>query len=84
MWGLVLALALVGGIVRAAATRPSRREASDEARLRGLLAVLKRGRLGLDDAEDGAVLARRAGRNNLERLFRERAESIKRPRAGRK
>jgi hypothetical protein len=84
MWGIVLALALVGGLVRAAATRPERRDARDEARLRRLRAALKRGRLGLDDAEDGAVLARRAGNAPLEQLFRTRAASIKRQPAGRK
>jgi hypothetical protein len=85
MWGLVLALAVVGGLVGAAATRPGRRAVLDESRLRGLRALLRRGRLSLDQAEDGAVLARRAGRTDLEQQFALSAASIKkRQRAGRK
>lgn len=83
MWGLALALALVGGLVGVAATRSGRRAADDEARLRRLRLVLKKNKLTLDLAEDGAVLARRTRRPDLERAFKSKIESLKKQ-AGRK
>jgi hypothetical protein len=84
MWGLVLALALVGGLVGMGATRLGRQRGSDEARLARLLRSLKKSKLTLELAEDGAVLARRTSHPNLEKEFKRQIQSLKKQRAGRK
>lgn len=83
MWGLVLSLALVVGFVEAAARRPERQRRADEAKLQRLRLVLEGGRIDLDQAEDGAVLARRMGNPALEQSFKKKAASLKKQPAGR-
>jgi len=77
VWGLVLSLALVVGLVETAASRPARRRRADEARLRQLRRQLEEGRIDINQAEDGAVLARRAGNSALEQSFKKRIASLK-------
>jgi hypothetical protein len=81
VWGLLLALAVVGGLVGAAATRPGRLAAGEVRRLARLRHALTTGRITLDMAEDGAVLARRGGRPDLEQQFKKKAAEIKKHRA---
>ena len=83
MWGFLLALAVVGGLVRAAATRPERLASGESTRLDRLRRAMKLGKLSLDLAEDGAVLARRAGRADLEQQFRSEAARLRRKRSTR-
>lgn len=77
MWGLLIALAAAGGLVGLAATGPGRRRARELARLVRLERSMERGELDLEMAEDGAVLARRAGQSELEGKFKREAASIK-------
>jgi hypothetical protein len=77
VWGLLLALAVVGGLVGAAATRPGRlakREVRHLARLRRALAT---GRITIDMAEDGAVLARRDHLPDVEQEFKQYVFKLK-------
>lgn len=69
-WVAFLAASVVGGLVALAASRPERTEALRAKRLAGLLARLREGRLTLAEAEDGAVLARRAGMSDEEKIFK--------------
>jgi hypothetical protein len=79
MWGLVIALATVGGLVRIAfheAVEPTIRPAVMRMRL-ARLARMPADRLTLDQAEDGMVLSRRLGEEDLGRRFAEVAAIIK-------
>lgn len=80
MWGLLLALAVVGGLVRAAATRPDRLATNEVRRLARLRRALTTRRITLDMAEDGVVLARREGRSDLEQEFKKKATELKKHR----
>ena len=77
MWGLLVAAALTFGLVRAAVTKPARKLTHEERRLVALTSGLAAGVLSLEDAEDGAVLARRQGDVELEKKFRIRAVEMK-------
>ena len=71
MWGVLLAMGAVAGIVKIAVNRaraPMKGEAWMKWRL-GMLAKKPVTRLKLDEAEDGLVLARRLGQKVLERRF---------------
>lgn len=74
MWALALAILAAGGLVRAAATRIERRERGEVRRL-GRLASAPT--LTLDQAEDGAVLARKLKKADLETKFKKAAASLK-------
>ena len=63
--------------IRAAATRPDRRAHHEEARLEKLVQTLGKGEITLDMAEDGAVLARRARRPDLEQEFKKSIAQLK-------
>jgi hypothetical protein len=79
MWGLIIALATVGGFVRIAfheAVEPTLRPAVMRMRL-ARLARMPADRLTLDQAEDGMVLSRRLGEPDLGRRFAEVATIIK-------
>ena len=80
MGALVAAFALTYCLIRAAASGQERRATRLRRRLDRLGASLAAGRLSLDGAEDGAVLARRFGEGGLEKKFREAAASLKRSR----
>ena len=77
MWALVIALAAAGALVGLGATGPARERARELARLARLQQSMKRGELSLEMAEDGAVLARRAGQAELEGKFKKEIASIK-------
>jgi hypothetical protein len=79
MWGLLLALAAVGGLVGYASKKTEIRKSKELARLELLEELLKQGRLTLDQAEDGLVLARRASRSDLAEKFG-RAATLKKQR----
>lgn len=70
MWAIFLAATVVGGLVALAAIVPERREALQEERLTGLLGLLREGRITRTQAEDGAVLARKLGKTNEEKIFK--------------
>jgi hypothetical protein len=70
VWAAFLAASVVGGLVALAVARPEREAAMREKKLAGLLALLREGRLTRSEAEDGAVLARRAGRSDEEKIFK--------------
>lgn len=70
MWAIFLAATVVGGLVTLAAVVPERREALREARLAGLLLLLREDRITRAQAEDGAVLARRMGKADEEKIFK--------------
>ena len=79
MWGLVIALATVGGLGRLTfheAVEPTIRPAVMRMRL-ARLAKMPTDRLTLDQAEDGVVLSRRLGEPDLGRRFAEVAAIIK-------
>ena len=78
MWALALAFLATGGLVKAAATRIERREHSAERRLARLASASTH---TLDQAEDGAVLARKFGRPDLEDKFKKSAASLKKHRS---
>lgn len=77
MCGFLLALAVVGGLVRAAATRPDRLASLNEDRLVKLRRTLEAGELSLELAEDGAVLARRARQPEVEKEFKKYVAELK-------
>jgi len=78
MLALVAALSVTGILVGLAATRQSRRRRLDEVQLRRLSEAARDGNITLDLAEDGAVVARRAGKRDLERVFKKEIEKLKR------
>lgn len=80
MWGLVVSIALVCGLVRAAVQMPSWRRLRDERRLQILTEALRTRQLNLDRAEEGAVLSRKLGNLTLERQFKEVVAYLKRKR----
>jgi hypothetical protein len=80
VWALAIAFLAVGGLIKAAATRPDRREHHEERKLAWLSATLQRGELALDQAEDGAVLARKFGKSDLESKFAKTIASLKKQR----
>lgn len=77
MWGIAVALAAVVGVLGLATTRRSRRELLDRRELAYLVELLETRDLPLDQAEDGLVLARRAGNVVLERRFHSVVRSCK-------
>jgi hypothetical protein len=78
MLALVAAFSVTGILVGLATTRQSRRRKLDEVRLRRLRESARDGSITLDLAEDGAVIARRSGRRDLERTFKKEVEKLKR------
>jgi len=71
MWGVLIAFALVGGLVKLSfreATEPVIKPAVEKLRL-AKLAKMPPSLLTLDQAEDGMVLSRRLGEKELERRF---------------
>jgi hypothetical protein len=70
VWAVFLAATVVGGLVALAAIVPERRETQREARLAGLLLLLRAGRITLAQAEDGAVVARQLGKTDEEKIFK--------------
>jgi len=81
MWAVLAAIALTYGLVRAAAAEPDRKERWREARLDRLRAALAAGRVTLDQAEDGAVLAKRFRQPDVEMKFRAAAAALKKKRS---
>ncbi len=79
MWALAAAAALTYGLIRAAAAEPARRESRKLNRLRRLLAVPPE-RLTLDQAEDGASLARVAKNEKAETAFKTQISRLKKMR----
>lgn len=82
MLGLLVPLALVAGLVKLAwreREEPVLHEAVARARLAKILGT-PRGKLKLDQAEDGVVLSRRLGRPRLEREFRREVARMKKTR----
>ncbi len=75
MWGL-LAAALTYGLVRAAVAEPAHRRARKLGRLERLCAI-PRSLLTLENAEDGAVLARQLGHSDLARSFESDARKLR-------
>jgi hypothetical protein len=75
---LVLAVASAAGLVALGATRPARLRSIYERRVRALSELLAAGRLTLDQADDGAVLARRLGLSDLSEKFKADAARLKR------
>lgn len=78
--GALLTLALVCGLVRFAATRPSRQLNLRELRLRRLSGLLTNNTITLDQAADGVVLSRQFGKPELAQKFREAEASLKKKR----
>lgn len=79
MLGLLLPLALVAGLVKLAwreKEEPVIKPAVMRAKL-SLLARVPRGKLRLDQAEDGVVLSRRLGERELEKRFTAEALRLK-------
>ena len=79
MWGLITAFALVGGLVAFACrekANPILKPALWKIRL-ARLASIPTGRLTLDQAEDGVILSRRLGEDDLERRFALVARKLK-------
>jgi hypothetical protein len=77
MWAVVVALGAVYGLVRVAVAKPDIRRALGENKLAKLKKKLVYGGLTRSEAEDGAVLARRAGEAAVERKFKTAAAFIK-------
>jgi len=76
MIGLAVAAVLTYGLIRAAAAEPDRKRRVLEGRL-SVLATVRPERLTLAQAEDGAAIARRLGKKELEDRFARRAAAIK-------
>ena len=75
MWGLLIALGTVGGLMSLAlreASEPTIKPALMRHRL-ATLAKVPIVRLTLDQAEDGVVLSRKLGESELERRFSQAA-----------
>lgn len=68
MWAYLAATALTYGLIRAAAAEPAHRRARQLGQLERLCAI-PRARLTLAQAEDGSVLAKRLGHQDLSRSF---------------
>jgi len=79
MWGIAAAAALTYGLIRAALAEPARRRWMLERRLEHLRRVSPEG-LSVDQAEDGAVIARRLGHKELEAYFKDRVSILKKQR----
>ena len=80
MWGLIIAFGLVGGLVKVAygqSVEPTFKPAWRKAKLVRLVKI-PLDKLKLDQAEDGAVLAREFGSPIIERKFLTVAERLKR------
>lgn len=79
MWALLLAFCISGGLVKVAwsqTVEPTLKPAWRKERL-ARLASIKRDKLTLDQAEDGAVLARQFGARKLETEFKEIVTRLK-------
>lgn len=79
MWALLLAFGISGGLVKLAwgqAVEPTITPAWRKEKL-ARLAAIKRDKLTLDQAEDGAVLARHFGSPKLETEFKKTASKLK-------
>ena len=79
MWGLITAFALVGGLVISACrekTDPIIKPALQKLKLAALASIPIK-RLTLDQAEDGVILSRRLGEDDLERRFALVARKLK-------
>lgn len=79
MWGLITAFAAVGGLVALAFREkadPILKPALQRAKLAKLASIPAR-RLTLDQAEDGVILSRRLGENDLEQRFAAVAKKLK-------
>lgn len=80
MWGLLVAAALTFGLVRAAAARSTRKHLGESARFASSASKLARKTITLDEAEDGAVLARKFGNMDLEKKFVKAAQTLRKER----
>lgn len=79
MWGLLMAIGTVSGLVMLAqheAAEPTIKPALMKHRL-ARLSRMPKGRLALDQAEDGVVLSRRLGEPDLEKRFASVARSLR-------
>ena len=82
MWGLLMAIGAVGGFVMLAqheVAEPTIKPALLKLRL-SRLARMPKGKLTLDQAEDGVVLSRRLKEPDLERRFATVANSLRKRR----
>jgi hypothetical protein len=79
MWAFAAAAALTYGLFRAAAAEPARKARRKHSRLQTLLSVPSE-RLTLDQAEDGASLARFAGDTGAEISFRNQISRLRKQR----
>jgi hypothetical protein len=80
MWALIIPLGLVTGLVTVAygqKKEPTWKPAWRKAKLIRLARLSRRGHLTLDQAEDGAVLAREFQAPALEKEFKVIAEKLK-------
>lgn len=77
MWAYLAAAALTYGLARAAAAEPAHKKARELGRLERLCAV-PRSRMTLAEAEDGAALARRLGREDLAGTFEQDVRRLRR------
>ena len=78
MLPLAAGLLTAAGLVYLVATRPSWKETLDERRLRQIASRGKK--ITLDEAEDGAVLARRLGYTQTEQKLRTAAARLRKKR----
>ena len=80
MWGLIVAAALTFGLVKAAAAKSTRKKLRESARFASSSSKLAQKTITLDEAEDGAVLARKCGNVNLEKKFINAAKLLRKGR----
>lgn len=82
MWGLLAAIGIVAGLAALTATEksdePVLRPALQRVRLSRILVASKRRRLSLSEAEDGLVLSRKLGEDDLARWFDGEVRKMKR------
>jgi ABC-type Fe3+-hydroxamate transport system substrate-binding protein len=79
MWAVIMAFGIVGGLIKLAygqAMEPTIKPAWRKEKL-VRLASIPMEKLTLDQAEDGAVLARENGAKELEKRFRAKAAELK-------
>jgi hypothetical protein len=76
MWVLLASAALTYGLVRAAVAEPAHKKARKLSQLKRLCSV-PRVRLTLSQAADGAVLARRLGRDDLASTFEQDVSKLR-------